>query len=231
MIQKIDLSAENALFQVEYTVPYYSSDYGMYVCVAYVNREKAFAVLSPKLENASALFEKEYNLAQKSLDTFEKILALQKAQSRLKDFYEVYDFALAIAPDSAAPYAKTDKNAGECLLQINQLKKEIQLFVDGNAATSRVADKIHEIFTQNGFIVVEKGAYDYKIQVTVKNEVDQNGEVFATYPFVGVEVCRGASSFYSYSKKLDKCAGFDKETALRRADLEMCKVLEEELLK
>lgn len=230
--QNVDVSSDNALYQLEYTVPFYSPDYGMYVCLAYINRAKAFAALNPKLDAASQHFVKAYALARDSADDFEKVLALEKAKGSLNEFYEIYDFLLALVPEQASEYSKVDKLAGDCQLQINQIKKRIQIFIDSEKCErSRVADKVSDIFTDRDFIVVKKGAYDYKVSVTVKTEITKNGDLYITYPFVDVEVFKGASTYYSFSEKLEKCAGFDEKTALNRADFELCKLLEEKLLK
>ncbi|MCR5401806.1 MAG: hypothetical protein K6E78_09475 [Treponema sp.] len=228
--QNIDVSSQNFVYQLEYTVPFYSSDYGMYICVAYINRSNAFSAVKPKLEKASQNFKKEYTLALESKDDFEKLLALEKAKACLKEFYEVYDFALAILPEQTSDYSKVDLLAGECQVKINQIKKELRFVIDAEKADDAVKNKVSEIFSANDLIVVN-GAYDYKVILTVQKELLQSGDVFMSYPFVNVEVKKGGNSYYSFSKKLEKCAGFDKEAALRRVDLELCKSLEEELLK
>ena len=95
--QDVDISSDNTVFQLEYTVPFYNPDYGMYVCVAYINREKAFNAVLPKLNKTLQVFPAAYKNALTEDDDFEKILVLQNAQVLLKEFYEVYDFALAVA--------------------------------------------------------------------------------------------------------------------------------------
>ena len=232
LLQQIDVSTDSSVYQLEYTVPFYSPEYGMYVCVAYIKRANAFSVVKPKMDNAGLLFQKGYAAALQVTDDFEKVIALEGAKKCLKEFYEVYDFALAIYPEKAAEYSKLDLLGGECQGRINQIKNRIYFSFDsGESSTVMVYDKVHDIFTDNDFIVVKNGAYDYKVKVEVKQEINKTDDLYITYPFVSVEVTKGAKTYYSYSEKLQKCAGFDEETALRRADFELCKVLEAKLLK
>ncbi|MCQ2592969.1 MAG: hypothetical protein MJ188_09320 [Treponema sp.] len=230
--QNVDISSGNTLFQLEYTVPFYSPDYGMYVCVAYINREKAFNAVLPKLNKAQQIFPAAYKKALLIEDEFEKILAIQKAQEFLTEYYEVYDFALAVAPSKTQKYSDVDTLAAASIAKVYELKSQIAIYVQVEAdKNNQILDKITESFTKNNFIVVKSGAYDYKAKVIVNTELTKTQETYQTYPFISVEVLAGANTKYSYSKQLDKVAGFDEATAIRRSYMNMCKAIEEDFLK
>lgn len=230
--QNLDITAGNALFQLEYTVPFYSPDYGMYVCVAYINREKAFNSVLPKLEKALQVYPVAHKKAMDTDDEFEKILAIQGAQNLLKEFYEVYDFALAVAPEKTQKYSSVDTLAAAALITLKELKSQIAIAVSVEGdMNNQILDKVTEMLTKNGFIVTKSGAYDFKAKVTVSTEVSKTQETYQTYPSVSVEILGGAISKYSYSKQLDKVAGFDEATAVRRSYSGLCKAIEEEFLK
>ena len=230
--ENVDITADNTLFQLEYTVPFYSPDYGMYVCVAYINRAKAFTTVKPKLDKALSLFPKTYKAALEVEDTFEKILAIQNAQNLLKEFYEVYDFALVVAPDKTQSYASVDTLGSASFVKVNELKNEIAITVQVEGdSNNQIYDKITEAFTSRNFIVVKNGAYDYKAKVTVSTAISETQETYQTYPSISVEVLSGANTKYSFSKQLGKVAGFDEATAVRRSYQNLCKAIEEEFLK
>lgn len=230
--QSVDISTDNALFQLEYTVPFYSPDYGMYVCVAYINREKAFNAVLPKLNKVLQVFPTTYKKALAIDDDFEKILAIQNAQSLLKEFYEVYDFALALAPEKTQKYSEVDTLAAASMVKVSELKSQISINVQVEGDNNnQILDKITQAFTRNNFIVVKSGAYDYKAKVIVNTELTKTQETFQTYPSISVEVLAGVNTKYSYSKQLDKVAGFDEATAVRRSYLNLCKAIEEDFLK
>lgn len=230
--QNVDIFADNAIFQLEYTVPFYSPDYGMYVCVAYINREKAFNTVLPKLDKALQIFPSAYKEALDIDDVFEKILAIQKVQTLLQEFYEVYDFALAVTPEKAQVYSRVDILAADSILKVNELKSQIAIFVQVEGDNNnQILDKITQAFTSSNFIVVKSGAYDYKAKVIVNTELTKTQETFQSYPSITVEVFSGSNTKYSYSKQLDKVAGFDESTAVRRSFINLCKSIEEDFLK
>lgn len=230
--QNADIYADNTVYQLEYTVPFYSPDYGMYVCVAYINREKAFNSVLPKLNKALQVFPATYKKALVIEDAFEKILAIQNTQVLLKEFYEVYDFALAVAPEKTQKYSEVDTLAAASIVKVNELKSQIAINVQVEGDNNnQILDKITQVFTSNNFIVVKSGVYDYKAKVIVNTEITKTQETFQTYPSISVEVLAGSNTKYSYSKQLDKVAGFDEATAVRRSYLNLCKTVEEEFLK
>lgn len=230
--QNVDIFSDNTVFQLEYTVPFYSPDYGMYVCVAYINRDKAFNAVLPKLNKSLQIFPVTYKKALAIEDPFEKILAIQNALVLLKEFYEVYDFSLAVAPEKTQKYSEVDILAAAAIVKLNELKSQIAIVVQVEGDNNnQILDKITQSFTSKNFIVVKSGSYDYKAKVIVNTELVKTQETFQTYPSIIIEVLAGSNTKYSYSKQLDKVAGFDESTAIRRSYLNLCKVIEDEFLK
>ena len=69
----ITVTADNNLYKLEYTNPYCYADLGLYVCVAFINREQAFNFVKPKLENARNQFPKAYHDALEKESVLDKI--------------------------------------------------------------------------------------------------------------------------------------------------------------
>ena len=73
-----------AKYKIEYTNPYYYSDLGQYVCIAYINREQAFNFVRPKLEIAKNQFPLAYFNALERLGMNKKMDARTFSSKDLK---------------------------------------------------------------------------------------------------------------------------------------------------
>lgn len=230
MIQNVSTETENELFQLEFTTPYYSADYGMFACVAFINRQKAFNFIKPKLDNAAKIFPAEYEKAMQQKDSFDRILAIKNAQNVLEDFYSVYDFALAIQTNAALNYKNVDELAVLADVELGKLKNKVRLsvFAEGDYQ-NRIANKLKDVLTTSGYTVAENGSADYKVLAEVSYEISQNADVFQAYPSVTYRVVKGNETKFSFSKQLKKVAGFDKDTVIRRSFSAMEKALENSL--
>ena len=62
--------------------------------------------------------------------------------------------------------------------------------------------------------------------VEVKCSIRETAQTFETYPEISVKILENDREQISYSKKLAKVAGFDKETVIRRANLALVKEIQ-----
>lgn len=218
--QNSTVQTDNLLFNTEYTTPFYSDSYGMFGVVAYIDRAKAFNYVKPKLDSAARTFPKEYEQALLVEDDFEKVLAITKSRESLVSFYEVYDFARAIKPDSASQYEQVNILSEQSLAMLNQTKKNVTVSVKfENDSEGRFKSALSSLFTELGFTVTEKSPkYECKGIANFEGQ-QKTSQTHEIYPSYSVEVIKDGNTKFSAERKLPKTAGFDQATAERRSKL------------
>ena len=225
-------SSENTIYQLEYTTPYYYSDYGMYICVAYINRKKAFNAIQPKLDKVQQIFPTTYKNAISLNDNFEKIIAIQKAQKILKDFYESYDFAIAIAPERAKLYSELDILATESFSKLDKLKSEIKVCINViSDINNQIFNKLSDCLSRENFSITNSNDSNYEAKATANIKIIKNPSTYQAIPSITIEIFSNNKTVYSYSKQLDKVSGFDEDTVYRRSYMNLCNAIENDFLK
>ncbi len=222
--ENIQVATENDLFKIEYTNPYYYEDLGKYVCVAFINRNQAFDFVKPKLEVAKIEFAKAYSSALEKDSLLDKIIGIKNAQKILVEFYEVYDFARAINPAKAQVYEEVDFLANESFAKTRDLSNSILIKIESVGdvdllETSGVIPELANQFSQLGFVVGNSLKYNCIALVEAKSSITESATTFETYPELYVKIIEKGREKISYSKKLGKVAGFDKDTVVRRTNL------------
>lgn len=226
----ISVSSENNLYKIEYTNPYYYRDLGQYVCVAFINREQAFNFVKPKLEVAKREFPLAYSKALEKTSLLEQVIGIRNAQELLKDFYEVYDFARAISPRGKT-YEEIDFLANESYVKAKELASSVLIKIEGVGDTellenSGVIPELANQFEKLGFVVGTSLKSNCLALVEVKSVITKTQETFETYPEISIRLIEKGAEKISYTKKLDKVAGFDKQTVERRRNLVWIKDLQ-----
>lgn len=220
----VQILTSNDLYKIEYTNPYYYSDLGQYVCVAFINREQAFNFVKPKLEIAKNQFPLVYYDALRKDSLLDKIIGIKNAQKILPDFYEVYDFARAILPEKAKIFEQVDALANESFIKERELSNSVLIKIEavGNAdliEKSGVVAELTSQFKKLGFIVGNSLKYNCIALVEAKSTITETKSTYETYPELYVKVLEKGAEKISYSKNLSKVAGFDKDTVIRRTNL------------
>ena len=220
----VQILTSNDLYKIEYTNPYYYSDLGQYACVAFINREQAFNFVKPKLEIAKNQFPLVYYDALRKDSLLDKIIGIKNAQKILPDFYEVYDFARAILPEKAKIFEQVDALANESFIKERELSNSVLIKIEavGNADLIEKSGVIAELsnqFNKLEFVVGNSLKYNCIALVEAKSTITETKSTYETYPELYVKVLEKGAEKISYSKKLSKVAGFDKDTVIRRTNL------------
>lgn len=238
LTQESSVETDNVLYNTEYTTPYYSDYHGMYCSVAYIDRTKAFNYVKPKLDKALNTFPKEYEAALLLDDDYEKVISIKKSLKALNEFYEVYDFARAVKTESAGRYEKVDLLASQASSKLDELKKNVTIAVYSFASDKdRFVAALSAVFNDMGFTAMNdviSGHEKYNCHLIIHFE-DQNktSQTFEIHPYYTVELKNNTSGEVklSVTRKLNKCAGFDEATAVRRANLAVENDIKNELIK
>ena len=59
------------------------------------------------------------------------------------------------------------------------------------------------------------------LEKTIQSVINQTSKTFETYPELFIRIIEKGEEKISYTKKLSKVAGFDKETVVRRTNLKL----------
>lgn len=230
--QNIMSSSANTIYQLEYTTPYYYSDYGMYICIAYINRKKAFDAVQPKLDKIQQIFPTAYKNAISLNDNLKEIIAIQKAQKILNGFYEVYDFAIAVAPEKAKSYSELDILATESFSKLDELKSEVKVYINViGDINNQIYDKISDCLSRENFSITNSNDSNYEAKATVNIKITKNPSTYQAIPSITIDFFSDNNAIYSYSKQLDKVSGFDEDTVYRRSYMNLCNAIENDFLK
>lgn len=226
--EDISITTENDLYKVEYTNPYYYPDLGQFVCVAFINRAQAFNFVKPKLDNAKNKFPIAYSDALSKESLLEKIIGIKNAQKALVEFYEVYDFARAIASEKTKTYEEIDSLAKDSFVKLREISSSILMKIEGGGDTellknSGIVSELANLFEKLDFIVGESRQSNCVALIEVKSMITETPSTFETYPEISIRIIEKGVERISYSKKLSKIAGFDKETVTRRINIALVK--------
>ena len=218
------ISTSNILYKIEYTNPFYYYDLGNYVCVAFINREQSFNFVKSKLENAKINFPQAYEIALNKNCLLEQIKSIKNSQKVLVEFYEVYDFARAINPSRAKFYESVDILANESFLKIKDLSSEVLVNIIGKGDkelldSSGVIAELSNQFAKLGFAVSSSNKSNCVAFVEVRRLITETVNTYETYPELYVTLIEKGKEQISYTKKLNKIAGFNRETVIRRSNI------------
>lgn len=221
--QDSTVATDNLMYSTEYTTPYYSDYHGMYCVVAFIDRNKAFNYVKPKLDSAAKTFPSEYEQALLLEDDFDKVIAINKARRTLPAFFEVYDFARAVSPEKSKIYEQVELLAVQSESVLNQLKPKVVISVSvENDSDGRYEAALSDLFTKYGFTVTKKNAsYQCNSIINLESQ-NKTAKTFEIHPAYSVEILcisDGNEVKMSCTHKLEKATGFDEATAKRRAAL------------
>lgn len=222
--EHIQIKTANTLYKIEYTNPYYYTDLGQYVCVAFINREQAFNFVKPKLDIAKNEFPLAYSNALEKDFLLDKIIAIKNAQEILIGFYDVYDFARAIQSEQAKIYEEVDFLAKDSFIKLRELSNAVLIKIEAVGDTSLIENsgvitELENQFSKLGFVVGNSLKYNCLALVEAKSTIKETATTFETYPELYVRIIEQGKEKISYSKKISKVAGFDKNTVIRRTNL------------
>lgn len=222
------VKSEGDIYMVETTAPFYDASMGIYYCVAYINRNKAFEYVRPTLEKALEVFPTECEKVSAEDDGFKKILLTKRNLFLLKDFYSVYDFARFINMEEANKYNEVDRLCFVSLAKMNELKSTVALSVKATGEGSQdIKECLKKILNDEGFSLSDTQT-THVVAAEVSAQIIKSEKVFSSYPSVTVEVKRKSDGKLSasYSNKLGKTAAFDESGAKQKAVFAIKKDLE-----
>lgn len=217
LISDNTVTSDERLYKVEWTVPYYDKKKKRYYCLAYINREDAFLFLRPRLESARDNFQKRFSEAMDFPSSYEKINGLNDAKLLLKDFHEVKNFLMAVAPNQLKAYESLDELENLCNSTIATLKKDLLIYITSDKKGAEALEGVvRDALEKKGFIPTSDTSAPYKAGVFLfGSKGSKEGDIIISYPTVRFTLTSGDRVLFSYEKELGKVAGYSESRVKR----------------
>lgn len=130
--EEMFVSSQTELFAVHYTKAKFDKKQKIYKTIAFINREEAWAIYKPELENNIKIFENFYKEAQNQTEAILKILKFSTAlkNSKENELEKKLNFAVALYPESYNFYKTTRNHLSELEPQIKKYCSESSVYVE-----------------------------------------------------------------------------------------------------
>lgn len=224
LIRDIEVSSETELFALSHTEPFFEKKSKRYAVCAYINREKAWAVIEPKITQCAKKIEEIIRDSEQEIEPFSKVLLLNSAVKKFKGFYELYFTTLMLVPKKAASFDSVITEIQNATVCRDKISRKIKIFINVHGdETNRVKTKMNEILSQQGFSVMEtkkRKALDmeYFAIVDANTQIAENGGICTCYPQIRVAI-EGSSetAIVSWAKQIQKISSYTKDACERMA--------------
>ena len=159
--EEIFVQSSTELFAVHYTKPKYDKKQKQYEVIAYIDREEAWQIYEPKINDCTSQFEQFYSDAISQNDAFLKIFGLSKAYQNGKEneLYKKLDFAQILNPSQAEKFSITRNHFSEIKPMLRRIAKQcsISIFCENDFEES-VSRAIGNFFSNYGITIVDNNS-------------------------------------------------------------------------
>lgn len=215
MVDEVSIKSKINLFGLDFTEPFYIKSKKKYACAAFINKQNAFNQYKEKLDTQKAEYYEILNTALEENDPFTKFKFLGLAQKKGNELLEDISLVNLICPNKNYEEEKLSV-AKIYSLRMKEIEKcSVKLSVS-NDFDDCIKNALTEVFTAVGFKVSSSG--NYSAVVTVKDNLVTDGEIFAVYPGIEIEITNTKGrSIYSFASRLtERFAAYSLENARRK---------------
>ena len=213
----VEVRSNVDLFGVEYTVPFYLKAEKKWYCVAYINRDKAWAQYVPKIELAKNIFYGFYNSARSEGEPIFVMSYYKNAWERGKDFLTALEYGRLIHPAKEKAYSADRADIARIPAKIEDERRVIQIQIDITGDYNGIIrTSLENAFKKAGFTVSRRG--NYKAVVEVEPNSDGKNPL-AVFPEIDLKL-EGVTgqTVYSYKDRLaERTVAYSLETAQKKA--------------
>jgi len=154
--EEIFVQSGTELFAVHYTKPKYDKKQKQYEVIAYIDREEAWQIYEPKINDCTSQFEQFYSDAISQEDAILKIAGLSKAYQNAKEneLYKKLDFAQILEPNQVEKFSRTRNHLSEIEPMLRRIVKQcsISIFCENDFEES-VSRAIGNFFSNYGITI------------------------------------------------------------------------------
>lgn len=219
------------LFALETTEPYFLKRENRWYCVAYINRQTAWAQYEPVIRNQRDRFYGVYNLAQNEPEPLNKIKLLNQAETLFEDFMSCFYKASVFSKELTERNYGKDLSLGSSLpSQIQHQKNLCTMYLPTDGISSDFSAELNKIFSNIGFSVTDDGVNSfYSIETSVDYHMILDEEMMVLNPSVRITIKSKNKSLYSYDAVIDRILSYNEVKGRKTADSELIKKINNEL--
>lgn len=219
MTEEVFVNSQTELFAVHYTKPKFDKKQKQYEVTAYIDREEAWRIYEPKIEDSVQCFEQFYSNAISQSDNLSKIIGLSRASKEAKqsELIKKLDFAMILNPDRAEKYDGTRNKIADIEVTIRKLAKNCSVSVKiSSDYEERVSKSVKEIFSKIGIKTLNENAeYLCSVEISENTQSLPAGSFFT--PSFTIQIEKFGEVIYSASKQLKKIGAKNESVAKQRA--------------
>lgn len=224
------VSSNTKLFAINHTEPYFDKEKKHYSVCVYIDRNEAWKIYEPKVNQKKEAFRVQFDSADEEPDSLKKILRIEKLLPVAEEFIDYLDFAAVIYPQSISSYEK-DRNCAALIdemLITARMDAVMKIEVTGDFE-NRIKRAVSELFTKENYMLSER-EYEYIIKVLVEpNKIlhPEEDNIVTANPGITIAISNGSENVFTYTKTLKRISGFNEYTV----DKKIYSNLENELKK
>ena len=240
-IKKVTVESSAELFCVEYETFYYKKKKKHY-CAAYINREKYWRQMQPKIELKKHGFKKFYDEAEKMNRESEPILArkyFMLSKNNGIDFLNELSMARLIALDFANVYANDEKKVAEIEKNIKDAENAIAIFMEihGDHA-NKIESEVKSLFESEKYSFTSNRkncSHVMTIKIDPHKTVNNPGtddEITSVVPSITLTLTNPymKQNLFSFTRKADRGIAYTQDKAIERGYNNLCTALECDLI-
>ena len=220
LTEDISVTSETELFAVHYTKAKFDKKQKIYEVTAYIDRDEAWRIYEPRLQEAIRPFEKLYANAESQSDAMAQIVGFSKAAKNASEteLSKKCDFATILNPDGAAQYESARNRLSELPARIKRLSSQCTLSVRCETDyENRVNQGARSVFSQLGISVGDAASSDYECAIFIEENAQSlaAGTFFA--PSFKIEIKKGEQMIFSGGGQIKKVGAKNESVAKQRA--------------
>lgn len=213
--------SDTTLFAVRYTKARFNKEQKNYEVIGYINREEAWQIYAPKVQQAAEAFSGLYAMGKQQNSDFRQALFLLQAReaAQSSDLRSMLQFAYTLYPKSITIFADVQENLDTLpiLLKNIQAQHTVQVHCTDDD-TSQITAAVREILTDLGFSVTadqQAARYVCALDLT-KNKTALPAGIFFI-PSLTITIFENQRTpLFSYSKTLNRIGASTESAAQQR---------------
>lgn len=213
--------SDTTLFAVRYTKARFNKEQKNYEVIAYINREEAWQIYAPKVQQAAEAFSGLYAMGNQQNSDFRQALFLLQAReaAQSSDLLSMLQFAYALYPESINMFTDIQENLDNVSVMLKNAQAQHSMAIHCiNDDKLQIAATVREILTDLGFSVTanqEATRYVCALDLT-ENKTELPAGIFFT-PSITITIFENQQiPLFSYSKTWNRIGASSESAAKQR---------------
>lgn len=216
ILQDITTSTNSELFFVHYTDVYYDKKEKKYSVCAYINKRKAFDIISQKILSYERNFTQKLEFLQNENEDFIKIIILNDALYDEDEIKRLYDFLRGLGYQKSEKIDDFIASRNEANNLLDELKRKNPLSIISTGDYSeQIKSIISEILTNSGFLLSKNA--EYKIVSTSYLDIIKYNNIFSCTPTISVVIESNGETISSCFLSAENFSSYNKQTLIRKS--------------